>query len=71
MRLRLQCFTAATWGPAGQKLVLEVSTKSPHHASFAATDRQITVFTGRDESHYRLPLLPDAVLHDDVLLRER
>ena len=67
MDLPLQCFTAAQWVKAGQSLVLEVSTRTQHHASFAS-DPQITVFTGPDASRYVLPTVP-AVLHDDVPLR--
>jgi len=69
MDLPMQCFTAAHWVQAGQSLVLEISTRTQHHASFAS-DPQITVFTGPDASRYALPTAPDAVLHDDVPLRE-
>jgi uncharacterized protein len=68
MDLDQQCFTMASWIPAGQRLVMEVSTRSPHHATFGG-DPQVTVFTGRDQSAARLPVVPDATLHDDVPLR--
>jgi putative CocE/NonD family hydrolase len=68
MDLPMQCFTAAHWVKAGQRLELEISTRTPHHASFAS-DPQITVFTGPDASRYSLPTVP-AVLHDDVPLRD-
>ncbi|MGH9137978.1 MAG: CocE/NonD family hydrolase, partial [Acidimicrobiales bacterium] len=70
MELPLQCFTAAHWVPAGQRLELEVSTGSQHHASFGDTDPLITVHTGPDRTRYDLPAVPDAVLHDDVPLRD-
>ncbi|HWG93444.1 MAG TPA: CocE/NonD family hydrolase [Mycobacteriales bacterium] len=69
MDLPMQCFTAAHWVKAGQSLVLEISTRTQHHASFAS-DPQITVFTGPGASRYALPTVPDAVLHDDIPLRE-
>ncbi|MFP5219278.1 MAG: CocE/NonD family hydrolase [Actinomycetes bacterium] len=69
MDLPMQCFTAAHWVAAGQSLVLEISTRTQHHASFAS-DPQITVFTGPDASRYALPVVEDPVLHDDVRLRE-
>jgi predicted acyl esterase len=68
MDLPMQCFTAAHWVKAGQSLVLEISTRTQHHASFAS-DPQITVFTGPDATRYALPTVP-AVLHDDVPLRD-
>jgi uncharacterized protein len=68
MELPQQCFTMASWIPAGQRLVLEVSTRSPHHATFGG-DPQVTVFTGRDRTAARLPVVADATLHDDVPLR--
>jgi putative CocE/NonD family hydrolase len=68
MDLPMQCFTAAQWVAAGQHLELEISTRTPHHASFAS-DPQITVFTGPAATRYSLPTVPGAVLHDDVRLR--
>lgn len=68
MALPMQCFTAAHWIPAGQHLVLEVGTRSPHHAS-RGSDPSITMFTGPKRSAYRLPTLPGARVHDDVPLR--
>jgi putative CocE/NonD family hydrolase len=70
MALDMQCFTVAQWVPAGQHLELEVSTGSQHHASFGDTNPQITVHTGPDLTAYRAPLVENAVLHDDVPLRE-
>ena len=68
MELPLQCFTAAHWVPAGQRLSLEVSTKTPHHASFGSTDAQITIYTGPNKSRYELPVVPQFTLYPDVPL---
>jgi hypothetical protein len=68
MDLPMQCFTAAHWVKAGQKLVLEISTRTQHHASFAS-DPRITVFTGPDATRYSLPTL-DAPVQNDVPLRD-
>jgi hypothetical protein len=70
MALDLQCFTTAHWVPAGQRLTLEVSTKTPHHASFGSTDRQITVYTGPEDTSYSLPVVPRFTLYRDVPLWE-
>jgi predicted acyl esterase len=70
MSLPMQCFTMGHWIPAGQSLELVVSTKTPHHATFGSTDRNITIYTGPNRSHYRLPVVPNATLHQDVPLRE-
>jgi uncharacterized protein len=70
MELPLQCFTSAHWVPAGQRLALEVSTKTPHHASFASTDPQITIYTGPDKSLYEVPVVPQFTLYPDVPLWE-
>jgi hypothetical protein len=70
MALDLQCFTMAHWVPAGQRLTLEISTKTPHHASFGSTDRQITVFTGPKGTTYALPVVPRFRLFEDVPLWE-
>jgi len=70
MELPLQCFTSAHWVPAGQRLSLEVSTKTPHHASFGDTDAQITIYTGPDKSLYELPVVPRFTLYPDVPLWE-
>jgi uncharacterized protein len=69
MALDLQCFTVAAWIPAGHHLELDISTGSQHHASFGNTN-QVTVHTGPDLTRYQAPLVTDAVLHDDVPLRE-
>ncbi|MBW3659701.1 MAG: hypothetical protein KY457_13765, partial [Actinobacteria bacterium] len=69
MRTYPTCFTMAHQVPAGQSLVLEISTRSPHHASFGGTDGRITVFTGPHATRSLLPEVPDAILHDDVPLR--
>jgi hypothetical protein len=71
MALDLQCFTMAHWVPKGQRLTLEISTKTPHHASFGSTDRQVTVFTGPEATAYTLPLVPRFRLFKDVPLWER
>jgi uncharacterized protein len=68
MDLPMQCFTAAHWVKAGQKLELEIGTRTVHHASFAS-DPQITVFTGPGATRYALPTV-DAALTDDVPLRD-
>ena len=70
MGLPVQCFTAAHWVPAGQRLTLEVSTKTPHHASFGSTDGQITIYTGPDKSLYKLPVVAGFTLYPDVRLWE-
>jgi putative CocE/NonD family hydrolase len=70
MALETQCFTMAHWVPAGQRLSLEISTKTPHHASFGSTDRQITVYTGPEDTRYGLPTVPQFQLANDVPLWE-
>jgi hypothetical protein len=70
MALDLQCFSSAHWVPAGQRLSLEISTKTPHHASFGSTDRQVTVFTGPEDTTYVLPVVPKYKLFEDVPLHE-
>jgi putative CocE/NonD family hydrolase len=70
MALDLQCFTMAHWIPAGQRLSLEISTGTPHHASFGDSDQQITVFTGPESTGYTLPAVPRFRLADDVPLWE-
>jgi putative CocE/NonD family hydrolase len=70
MALDLQCFTMAHWVPAGQRLTLEVSTKTPHHASFGSTDENITVFTGPEDTTYTLPVVPRFKVFKDVPLWE-
>jgi hypothetical protein len=70
MALEPQCFTMAHWVPAGQRLSLEVSTRTPHHATFASSDQQIEVFTGPEDTKYDLPTTPGAQLGDDVPLWE-
>jgi uncharacterized protein len=70
MALDLQCFTMAHWVPAGQRLSLEVSTDTPHHASFGSTDQRITVFTGPEDTTYTLPEVPSFQLFADVPLWE-
>jgi putative CocE/NonD family hydrolase len=70
MALDLQCFSSAHWVPAGQRLSLEISTKTPHHASFGSTDRQVTVFTGPEDTTYVLPVVPEYKLFEDVPLHE-
>jgi uncharacterized protein len=69
MALPLSCFTMAGWVPEGQKLVMQVAGRSPHHASFGS-DANVTIYTGPNRTRTLLPLVPDAVLHDDVPLRE-
>ncbi|HEX2266904.1 MAG TPA: CocE/NonD family hydrolase C-terminal non-catalytic domain-containing protein, partial [Actinomycetota bacterium] len=70
MALDLQCFTMAHWVPAGQRLALEISTRTPHHASFGNTDADITVYTGPDATAYSLPSVPSFRLYPDVPLYE-
>jgi uncharacterized protein len=69
MELPMSCFTMAHWVPAGQSLELEIATTGAHHATFGSQP-EITVYTGAGKSQYHLPVVPDAVLHDDVPLRE-
>ncbi|HEV3475444.1 MAG TPA: CocE/NonD family hydrolase [Actinomycetota bacterium] len=69
MGLDTQCFTMAHWVPAGQSLVVEVSTRTPHHATFGS-DRNITIYTGPEKSHYSLPIASGARLYNDVRLHE-
>jgi hypothetical protein len=69
MSLDLQCFTTAQVIPAGQQLVLEVGTRTPHHAS-RGSDAQMTLHTGPESSRYAIPRVLDAHLVDDVRLRE-
>jgi predicted acyl esterase len=69
MALPLSCFTMAGWVPEGQKLVMQVAGRSPHHASFGS-DQNVTIYTGPGRTRTLLPVVPDAVLHDDVPLRE-
>ena len=68
MALPMQCFTMAHWVPAGQRLVLQVATTSPHHATFGSEQR-ITVFTGADRSRMSLPTVAAPALFPDVKLR--
>jgi uncharacterized protein len=70
MDLSFNCFTQTHHVEAGEKLVLEVGTTSAHHVPTFAHDLQITVHTGPRTSAYTLPLVEDAVLYDDVQLRE-
>jgi hypothetical protein len=70
MALPMQCFTMASWVPAGERLELEVAGRSRHHASFGS-DPRVTVTTGGARAGMRLPELPGATLHDDVPLRAR
>ena len=69
MALPMQCFTMAHLVPAGQRLALEVSTGTDHHASFASNG-QITVFTGAEKTRYDLPVVEGAELYPDVPLLE-
>ncbi|MPZ74131.1 MAG: hypothetical protein GEU74_13025 [Nitriliruptorales bacterium] len=69
MALPMSCFTTASWIPAGQSLVMEISSASRHHAIFNH-EAQLTIHTGPEKSAYSLPVVPDATLHDDVPLRE-
>jgi predicted acyl esterase len=70
MALPMQCFTMAHWVPAGQHLELEVSNRTPHHASFG-NDANVTVLTGPQRSSYLLPEVPEFTLfEDDVPLQE-
>ncbi|HEV2088345.1 MAG TPA: CocE/NonD family hydrolase, partial [Cryptosporangiaceae bacterium] len=69
MELPQDCFTMASWIPAGQRLVMDVSGSSRHHATFGG-DPQVTVFTGTDRTAQLLPTVEGATLYDDVRLRE-
>jgi uncharacterized protein len=70
MDLSPTCFTQTHLVAAGERLVLEVGTTSAHHVPTFAHDLQVTVHTGPRASAYTLPLVEDAVLYDDVPLRE-
>ena len=70
MPLPLSCFTMASWVPAGQSIVMEVASASPHHATFNS-EAQLTVHTGPDKSAYAVPVVPGATLFNDVPLREQ
>ncbi|MGH2723759.1 MAG: CocE/NonD family hydrolase [Actinomycetota bacterium] len=78
MSLPMQCFTTAHWVPAGQRLVLEISTgtgrpapasEPSHHAPFGPQPR-ITVFTGPEATTYDLPSLSRFLLRQDVQVFE-
>ena len=70
MDLDPQCFTMAHHVPKGHKLVLEVSSSSPHHVSGLVNPfaEEVTIYTGPDASQYRLPSETDFALVDDVEL---
>jgi hypothetical protein len=51
-------------------LTLEISTGTPHHASFGDNDQQVTVFTGPERTGYSLPVVPRFRLSGDVPLWE-
>jgi uncharacterized protein len=70
MDLAMQCFTQTHRIAEGESLVLEVATTSAHHVPTFAHDADITVHTGPEAGGYTLPRVPDAVVHDDVPLRE-
>jgi uncharacterized protein len=70
MDLSLRCFTQTHHVRAGERLILEVGTTSAHHVPTFAHDLQVTVHTGPRTSAYTLPLVADAVLYEDVPLRE-
>jgi uncharacterized protein len=70
MELDLQCFTIAHHLQAGERLVLSLRTWSNHHVSDLANDPNVTVYTGPSATRYTLPIAPDAVVHEDVPLRE-
>jgi uncharacterized protein len=70
MDLSLRCFTQTHHVRAGERLILEVGTTSAHHVPTFAHDLQVTVHTGPRASAYTLPLVADAVLYEDVPLRE-
>lgn len=69
MPMGMQCFTMAHWVPQGQRLVLEFSPRTPHHASYGA-DAQVTVHTGPGKTNTLLPSVPEFTLHNDVSLEE-
>jgi uncharacterized protein len=70
MDLSPTCFTQTHLVAAGERLVLEVGTTSAHHVPTFAHDLQVTVHTGPRASAYTLPLVEEAVLHEDVPLRD-
>jgi hypothetical protein len=69
MTLPMQCFTMGHVVPAGQRLALEISTGTQHHASFASSG-EVTVFTGPEKTRYDLPVMENAELYPDVPLLE-
>ncbi|MGH2686516.1 MAG: CocE/NonD family hydrolase C-terminal non-catalytic domain-containing protein, partial [Actinomycetota bacterium] len=69
MALPMQCFTMAHRVPAGQRLALEISTGTPHHASYGVQS-EVTVFTGPEKTRYDLPIVEGAQLWEDVPLLE-
>jgi len=70
MDLRPGCFTMAHRVPAGDRMVLEVDTSSPHHVSMHSTDAQVEIFTGPDSTRLALPLAPHDKVYEDVQLHE-
>lgn len=68
MALRPQCFTMAHTVRKGERLVLTIGTRSPHHVPSLGADARVTVFTGPSLSRMELPLRPHASLWRDVPL---
>ena len=68
MDLDPQCFTMAHRLPKGHKLVLHVSTSSPHHVSGLANPfaDEVTIYTGPDASRYDLPWTTAFSTADDI-----
>ena len=69
MALRLQCFTMAHRILPGERIVLNVRTTSRHHASTFSEDARVSIFTGPEKTWFRLPIVGNPTLYDDVPLR--
>lgn len=67
MDLRLQCFTMAHRLRRGDRLVLRVSTSDFEHTPVFAFDPRVTVFTGRNATSLRLPVVTGPKLFSDTL----
>ncbi|HVM15923.1 MAG TPA: CocE/NonD family hydrolase, partial [Egibacteraceae bacterium] len=65
MQLDPQCFTMGHHIPAGEQILLRVTTSSRHHVSTHTLEGQVTVYTGPGETALTLPVVPAARLHDD------
>lgn len=67
MDLRPQCFTMGHRLRRGDRLVLRVSTSDFEHTPVFAFDPRVTVFTGRNGTSLRLPVVTDPKLYADTI----